>query len=137
MFDLIDSNGNIIESYEGKIYRYIKGNSIFYLVYDKSSFKLRAIALDADYSTDELLEILKNPHKFGFPGTMQEYLKVENDVRDLKITMYHPCGNSKGNSIGAKLFIPPLWVKMLNISEDDRDVEVKFDGEEIRIKRKG
>lgn len=137
MFDLIDENGNIIEDYEGKVYRYIKGGSILYLIYDRVSFKLRAIALNVDYTSDELVQILKNPNKFEFPGTLQEYLKGENDIRDLKVTFYDSKGKSGGSSVGGKIFIPPTWSKLLGLDKDSRDVVATFDGEKIVIKRKG
>lgn len=135
MFDIIDMNGDIIEDYSGRVYRYIKNDNVFYLVFDKSNFKLRAIALTVGFKETELIDILRNPCNYGFPSTLHEYFNLENDERVLSVTVYNPKGNSRGNSIAGKLFIPPLWIKMLGL-EDDNKVNVVFDGKNITISKR-
>lgn len=137
MFDIIDKDGNIIENYEGKIYRFImKNEDILYLVFDRENYELRAVALCIEYSTEELVRMINDPNGFGIPSNLNEFYKYENDTRDLKVTFYNPGGNSKGNALGGKIVLPTSWLKIIGLSENDRSIKVSFDGEEIRIKKR-
>ena len=138
MLDFIDVFGNIIENQDTNIYSFYKeDSSVYYLLFSKNDYKLRAIALNLDYTNDELIEILKNPNKFGFPNSLHEFFSINEDRRDLKVTFYHPGGNARGDAIAGKVVLPTLWLKMLDLDKDNRDIEVMFDGQKIEIKRKG
>lgn len=136
--DFIDIFGNIIESQDTNIYSFYRAESnVYYLLFNKDDYKLRAIALNLDYTNEELVEILKNPNKFGFPSSLHEFFGFDKDRRDLKVTFYHPKGNARGNAVAGKVVLPTLWLKMLDLDKDNRDIEVTFDGQKIEIKRKG
>lgn len=57
------------------------------------------------------------------------------DKRILKIMFNKSGGTASKNSYSPKLSIPKNWLDEMKISLDDREVEVIFDGKEIRIKK--
>lgn len=57
---------------------------------------------------------------------------MENDKRILNVS-FVKAGN--GYTTG-RLILPILWLRELNITEEDRKVEVIFDGEKIVIQKK-
>lgn len=57
------------------------------------------------------------------------------DKRILKIMFNKSGGTASKNSYSPKLSIPKNWLDEMEISLDDREVEVIFDGKEIKIKK--
>lgn len=55
------------------------------------------------------------------------------DIRKCKLNLYNPGGNARGNAQGCKLTIPIIWIKELGLNENNRYVNIEFDGEKIVI----
>ena len=55
------------------------------------------------------------------------------ETRKMKILIGKKGGNSSVNSVGYKITLPNLWMKEWGIMPDDREVNVRFDGEKIII----
>jgi hypothetical protein len=45
-------------------------------------------------------------------------------------------GNAGKSSKGYRLSLPTVWMKEMGITEEDRDLELFYDGTEIIIKKK-
>ena len=54
------------------------------------------------------------------------------EQRDVKIT-YNKSGRG---SLTPRVTLPITWTKEMNLSEDDREVTISFDGENIIISKK-
>ena len=44
-------------------------------------------------------------------------------------------GNASKGSISTKLYIPKIWLDVMSADKDERNLEMIFDGDEIRIKK--
>lgn len=58
------------------------------------------------------------------------------EKRIVNVIIQAPGGTAAKNSSTYKLSLPSSWVKEMGISEDDRQVEMKFDGTSITITKK-
>jgi hypothetical protein len=58
------------------------------------------------------------------------------EKRIVNVIIQAPGGTAAKNSNTYKLSLPSSWVKEMGISEDDRQVEIKFDGTSITITKK-
>ena len=58
------------------------------------------------------------------------------EKRIVNVIIQAPGGTAAKNSNTYKLSLPSSWVKEMGISEDDRQVEMKFDGTSITITKK-
>lgn len=65
--------------------------------------------------------------------------KVQNllteDVRKTKVLFTKSGGTAKGKAVTNRLTIPTKWIKNMNITEEDREVEMKFDNSKITIEK--
>lgn len=59
-----------------------------------------------------------------------------NEIRTAKVLVYHPGGNASKGALGAKITLPIKWVRDMNITLDDREVYISYDGEKIVIEKK-
>lgn len=59
------------------------------------------------------------------------------DKRTFKVMFNKSGGTASKNSYSPKISIPKAWVDEMGISLDEREVEVTFDGKEIKIKKLG
>lgn len=59
------------------------------------------------------------------------------DKRTFKVMFNKSGGTASKNSYSPKISIPKAWVDEMGLSLDEREVEVTFDGKEIRIKKLG
>lgn len=57
------------------------------------------------------------------------------DKRTFKVMFNKSGGTASKNSYSPKISIPKAWVDEMGISLDEREVEVTFDGKEIKIKK--
>ena len=130
VYKLLDLEGNL-RSFNGKTYE-IKG---YHVAYDRNG-NLKGFIVNANNKKeiDAVTQIVNNLEQVNFPRTLKEYLRLCPESRHTKITYYK--SKRKGNSKGAKITIPVKWLKMMNLDEDNRNVEIKFNGEEIIIKKK-
>ena len=69
------------------------------------------------------------------PAMQRDYYKEMNDVRSRKVTWVKTKGNASKNSVSTKLYISKIWLDVMGINEDERNLEMIFDGDEIRIKK--
>lgn len=94
---------------------------------------------DDDYNedNDENNEIVKmiREGKIVIPAMQKDYYKQFNDVRSRKVTWVKTRGNASKGSISTKLYIPKIWLDVLNADSNERNLEMTFDGDEIRIKK--
>lgn len=60
---------------------------------------------------------------------------MEKEHRKLKVMIGKAGGNSGKNSLKYSMSIPNSWADKLNITKDDREFLVTFDGEKIVIER--
>lgn len=58
------------------------------------------------------------------------------DSRELKIMFNKSGGNTSKNSYSPKLSIPKAWLDDMNITLDERDVNVIYENKKITIKKK-
>ena len=59
------------------------------------------------------------------------------DKRTFKVMFNKSGGTASKNSYSPKISIPKAWVDEMGISLDEREVEVTFEGKEIKIKKLG
>ena len=129
-YKLLDPEGNL-RSFSGKAYE-IKG---YHVAYDRNG-NLKGFIVNAknEKEIEAATKILNNLEQVNFPKTLKEYLKLCPETRQTKVTYYK--SKRKGNSNGTKITLPVKWVKMMNLNEDNRNSEIKFNGEEIIIRKK-
>lgn len=58
-----------------------------------------------------------------------------NETRILRCLINKAGGNSGAGSKTYRTTLPSAWIKELGISEEDRDLELSFDGKQIVIKK--
>ena len=58
------------------------------------------------------------------------------EKRIVNVIIQAPGGTAAKNSNTYKLSLPSSWVREMGISEDDRQVEMKFDGTAITITKR-
>lgn len=69
------------------------------------------------------------------PAMQKDYYKILNDVRSRKVTWVKSKGNSSKNSVSTKLYISKIWLDVMGVNDENRDLEMIFNGEEIRIRK--
>ncbi|WP_437629288.1 hypothetical protein [Clostridium paraputrificum] len=57
------------------------------------------------------------------------------DKRTFKVMFNKSGGTASKNAYSPKISIPKVWIDEMGINLDEREVEVTFDGKEIRIKK--
>ena len=104
------------------------------LVFDDNK-ELLGIIIDVD--NFELIKyIVFNLDKFTFPKTLNEYYTKYPSTRYAMITWNLAGGSSGKNAVSNKVSIPKIWLDVMDIREDDRDVVMKFDGTKITIEKR-
>ena len=58
------------------------------------------------------------------------------EIRKTNVIIQSPGGTAGKNCDTFKLSLPSSWMKQLGISRDDREVELNFDGQTIKLYRK-
>ena len=58
------------------------------------------------------------------------------EIRKTNVIIQSPGGTAGKNSDTFKLALPSSWMKQLGISRDDREVELNFDGQTIKLYRR-
>lgn len=58
-----------------------------------------------------------------------------SEKRILRCLINKAGGNSGAGSKTYRTTLPSAWIKELGVSEEDRDLELTFDGEQIIIKK--
>lgn len=59
------------------------------------------------------------------------------EKRNGRIIFAKAGGNASKNSYNCKVSIPKKWVDVMGVTNDDRDVTLKFDGTKIVIRKGG
>ena len=80
--------------------------------------------------------IFKNINLLNIPKTLQDYFKQFFIVKDTSVTWTNAGGNSSQNAISNKISIPRKWLELMDITENDRDIRMVFDGEKIIVEKK-
>ena len=57
------------------------------------------------------------------------------DTRNAKINFNKSGGNASKNSYTSRLTIPTSWIKAMGITQDDRNVVLKFENGVITVKK--
>lgn len=57
------------------------------------------------------------------------------EKRKLKIMFQKAGGNAGKNSYNTRMSVPKEWLNKMNITKDDREVDVYFDGKKIIIEK--
>ncbi len=57
------------------------------------------------------------------------------DIRVAKVQVRHPGGNASKGSKTYSMTLPSSWMQEIGITEEDREVEIKFDGNKIIIEK--
>lgn len=60
---------------------------------------------------------------------------MERETRKMRAIVGKSGGNSGKNTLNYKVSIPSVWANKLNITQEDRDLVMIFDGEKITIQR--
>lgn len=113
----------------------------FKVVYRDTKFMgviIRKIEDDCyDEDNDENNEIVKmiREGKIIIPTKQKDYYRMFNDVRSRKVTWVKTRGNASKGSISTKLYIPKIWLDVMSADSNERNLEMTFDGDEIRIKK--
>lgn len=58
-----------------------------------------------------------------------------NETRILRCLINKAGGNSGAGSKTYRTTLPSAWMKQMNVSEEDRELQLTFDGEKITIRR--
>lgn len=69
--------------------------------------------------------------KYGEENNMEEFDRMEQRIA--KIT-YNKSGRG---TLTPKITLPISWTKIMELSPEDREVVISFDGEQIKIKKAG
>lgn len=59
-----------------------------------------------------------------------------NETRILRCLINKAGGNSGAGSKTYRTTLPSAWMKEMNVTESDRELELTFDGEKIIIRKK-
>lgn len=59
----------------------------------------------------------------------------DKEMKKKKIIFSKPGGNASKNSNSARLLLPAEWVKEMGFTQEDRLVNMSFDGEKIEISK--
>ena len=57
--------------------------------------------------------------------------KKMQEIREIKITL----ARSGNGSLSPRITLPTKWIRELNITEENRNMKVSFDGEKIIIEK--
>ena len=82
----------------------------------------------------EIVEMIKEG-KIVIPAMQKDYFRMFNDVRSRKVTWVKSGGNASRSAVSTKLYIPKIWLDVMSAGKDERNLEMIFDGDEIRIKK--
>lgn len=109
-------------------------NDILYkveLVYDK---ELKGIVYEED-KRSVIGYVIHNMESLNIPQTLSEYYSTYNDVKGGKVSWSKAGGNASKNSISNKVSIPNQWLSVMDISEEDRNIKLAFNGKQIIIEK--
>lgn len=110
----------------------------FKVVYRDTKFMgviIRKIEDDEeDSENNEIVKMIKEG-KIVIPVRQKDYYKQFNDIRSRKVTWVKTKGNASRGSISTKLYIPRIWLDVMSADSKERNLEMTFDGDEIRIKK--
>jgi|SRR5699024_1168160 len=59
------------------------------------------------------------------------------ETRKRKLMINKAGGTAGKDSVNYRVSLPAPWVKAMGLDRDDRDLELRFDGEKITIEREG
>ena len=57
------------------------------------------------------------------------------ETRTAKVSVTNPGGNASKEAKRYRLQIPTTWMQAMRVTDDDRDLEMVFDGGKIIIKK--
>ena len=57
------------------------------------------------------------------------------ELRQARMNIAKAGGNASKEALGYKLTIPSSWAKKMGISLDSREVELEFNGKEIKVRK--
>ena len=60
---------------------------------------------------------------------------MEKEIRQSKVTVCRPGGNASTNARQYRVSLPTKWVKEMEITPEERNVEISFDGTVITIRK--
>lgn len=89
---------------------------------------------DENDENNEIVKMIKEG-KIIIPAMQKDYYQMFNDIRSRKVTWVKTRGNASKGSISTKLYIPKIWLDVMSADKDERNLEMIFDGDEIRIKK--
>ncbi|WP_407301664.1 AbrB/MazE/SpoVT family DNA-binding domain-containing protein [Clostridium botulinum] len=92
-----------------------------------------------DFTDNGLGGLLDRLYRKGyFKDLNKESLKSKESYKErvLNISFNKSGGNSSRNSMTTRLTLPTSWIKKLGITEQDREVIVKIEGDKIIIRKK-
>lgn len=89
---------------------------------------------DEDDENNEIIKKIKEG-KIVIPAKQKDYYRMFNDIRSRKVTWVKTRGNASRGSISTKLYIPRIWLDVMSADSNERNLEMIFDGDEIRIKK--
>lgn len=52
-----------------------------------------------------------------------------------KLHVRNPGGNAGPNGRQYRLCLPPKWIRLMGITEEEREVDLSFDGDKITIRK--
>lgn len=104
------------------------------LVYDSDTKKLKGFVYE-ESKKNIIKYVVQNLKSLNLPQTLDEYYNIYNDIKHGMVTWCKAGGNAGKNSISNKISIPYTWLNVMNISEDNREVKMTFNGNHIIIEK--
>lgn len=105
------------------------------LIFDDDSKMLKGIVYE-DNKKEIIKYIVNHMNEIQLPTSLSEYYNICNIVKCGKVTWGLAGGNASKNAVSNKISIPQSWLNVMNISEDDREVKLIFNGSQIIIEKK-
>lgn len=105
------------------------------LVYDNDTKKLKGFVYE-ESKKNIIKYIVQNLKSLNLPQTLDEYYNIYNDIKHGMVTWCRAGGNASKSSISNKISIPRIWLDIMNISENERDIKLVFNGTQIIIEKK-
>lgn len=105
------------------------------LVYDTDTKVLKGFVYEEN-KKNVIKYVVQNLGSLNLPETLSEYYNAYKDRRYGVVTWNFAGGNASKNAISNKISIPRIWLDVMNIDENERDIKLTFNGSQIVMEKK-
>lgn len=128
-YNIINVNREKEEYVSKKAYEVIINNKLFYFVYDEND-EFKGIVID-DENYNYAYKLIETKNYFK---NRKEHLLKCKEKRKMKVIFQKSGGTSSGES--SVVYLPNSWLSDMNITKEDREVQMIFNSEFIVIRKK-